>query len=168
VRRGLFHGGVWVVATVVAVTLSWYGVRSVLRGTAYDPPRTLPIAAATRPPVISSATHSPRPSPTRSSRPPAAAAPKQPPGTARPATSAPAATGDVRSYPLSGGEVVLALAADSASLVSATPAAGWKMQLWTSQPGWLRVTFTSASGTAASSVFCTWNGHPPTVQTYGN
>lgn len=168
-RRGFLHSGVWVVATVVAVTLSWVGVRSVLRGTAYDPPRTLPIAAATAPPAISSATHSPKPSPPRTSHPTdAGTSPQPPPGTPRPTTSAPATTGDVHSYTVSGGQVVLALEADSASLVSATPRAGWRMQLWASQPGWLRVTFTSASGTAASSVFCTWNGHPPEVQAYEN
>ncbi len=160
----MLHGGVWIAATAIAVTLSWVGVRSVLRGTAYDPPRTLAIAAATRPPAISSATHSPRPSPP----PPASTAPKPPPGTPHPAatSTSPGGTGDVHGYTVAGGQVVLSLGAHSASLVSATPLAGWKMQLWASQPGWLRVTFTSASGTAASSVMCTWNGHPPTVQTY--
>ncbi|SDO05963.1 hypothetical protein SAMN05216259_107114 [Actinacidiphila guanduensis] len=167
------HSGVWALATAAATTLSWFGVRSVLHDTAYGPPRTLPIAVRTSPPAISSATHSPKPKPP----------PKSPsvphrsaPASATPSTSAPPSAsapppnpaGDVHSYTTAGGQVVLDLGASSASLVSATPRPGWGMQVWTSQPGWLRVTFTSASGTAASSVFCTWNGHPPTVQAYDN
>jgi hypothetical protein len=72
----------------------------------------------------------------------------------------------VHSYTVDGGRVVLDLEPASASLVSATPNAGWRMQVWTAQQGWLRVTFTSADGAKASSVFATWNGHPPTVQAY--
>jgi hypothetical protein len=97
------------------------------------------------------------------------APPQRPPGTPQATkTSADPGAGNVHGYTVAGGQVVLDLGAASASLVSATPNAGWKMQLWASQPGWLRVTFTSDSGTAASSVFCTWNGHPPTVQSYEN
>lgn len=176
-RRGLVHVGVWAAATAVAVTLSWFGVHSVLRRTAYGPPRALRIAAQTQPPAISSATHSPKPVPkspdprrTPTSVPSSVPAPPQPPpGTPQATkTAADPGAGNVHGYTVAGGEVVLDLSATSASLVSATPNAGWKMQLWASQPGWLRVTFTSDSGTAASSVFCTWNGHPPTVQSYEN
>jgi hypothetical protein len=71
----------------------------------------------------------------------------------------------VHSYPVQGGRVTLDLGDTSASLVSATPEAGWQMKVWT-QTEWIRVDFTSSSGTTVSSVFCTWNGHPPTVQTY--
>ncbi|WP_328464425.1 hypothetical protein [Streptomyces sp. NBC_00448] len=155
-RRGALHVGVWAVATAVAVAMSWFGVRSVLRGTAYDPPRTLPIPAASSgpPPGISSAVHRPKPPPhPTTSRPPASPRP----------TGDPA---DVHSYTVAGGQVVLDLGPTSASLVSATPDPNWKMQLWTTQPGWLRVTFTSPSTSTASTLLCTWNGHPPTVQTY--
>lgn len=189
VRRGLIHAAAWALATAAAVTLSWFGVRSVLRSTAYDPPRALPITGVpggqTSPPVASS-THRPRPtlSPTAispsalvrhattsaaPSKSPTAHAtsepPKPPPGTPLTTPSASDETGNVHSYTVNGGRVVLDLQPDSASLVSATPNPGWQMQVWT-QTGWLRVTFTPASGAAASSVFCTWNGHPPTVQTY--
>ena len=45
-RRGLVHVLAWSLATGAAVTLSWWGVHTVMAGTAYDPPRALPIAAA--------------------------------------------------------------------------------------------------------------------------
>lgn len=37
-------GAAWVGATGAAVTLTWFGVGSVLRGTVYDPPRALPVS----------------------------------------------------------------------------------------------------------------------------
>ncbi|MFB7514919.1 hypothetical protein [Streptomyces sp. NPDC056144] len=44
-RRGLVHALAWSLATGAAVTLSWWGVHSVLSGTVYDPPRALPLPA---------------------------------------------------------------------------------------------------------------------------
>jgi len=163
--RGFLHVGAWALTTAAAVTLSWFGVRSVLHGTAYDPPRALPIpATASGPPQIS-ATHRPR-STTVAPRPPTSPVPPQrPPGTPRPTAPASGGSGNVHAYGVRGGSVVLDLRAASASLVSATPDPGWQMKVWT-QDGWLRVTFTSSSGTEASSVFCTWNGHAPTVQAF--
>jgi type IV secretory pathway VirB10-like protein len=176
VYRGLLQAGAWTVATAVAVTLSWVGVHSVLRSTAYDAPRALPIAT-TKPPEISDATSQPPPASSTPARSPSTAPPtrtatkvpvppKTPPGTPQPTASpTAAATGNVHSYTLRGGRVVLDLSPTDASLVTATPTADWKMQVWT-QSGWLRVTFTSADGSASSSLFCTWNGHPPSVQSY--
>lgn len=46
--------------------------------------------------------------------------------------------------------------------MSATPGPGWQMQVW-KQEGWLRVDF--VRGGQRTSVICTWNGHPPTVET---
>ncbi|MFB4424239.1 hypothetical protein C5F59_024545 [Streptomyces sp. QL37] len=180
-QRGLVHAIAWSLATGAAVTLSWWGVHTVMSGTAYDPPRAVPIsvgargAQATDEPV-SSSTHralpspspsatasrstapaSPRPSRKPSSRPPAASS-----GAAEPPAS-PAASGEVKSYPTRGGRVVLELADDSAKLVSATPDPGWSMQVWTN-PEWIRVDFSDGAG-ATVSVFCTWNGHPPIVET---
>ncbi|WP_188280264.1 hypothetical protein [Streptomyces sp. CBMA29] len=179
VHRGLFHVGAWALATAAAVTLSWFGVHSVLR-TAYDPPRALPISDGD-PPVVSS-THRPKPTPpatptatptathTRATTPPpvtgkAKVPPKTPPGTPKATAPASGDTGHVHSYTVDGGRVALDLGPDSASLVSATPNPGWQMQVWT-QDGWLRVTFTETSGSGSSSVFCTWNGHAPTVQAF--
>ncbi|WP_438487849.1 hypothetical protein [Streptomyces sp. S186] len=175
--RGLVHAAAWTLATGAAVALSWFGVHTVLSGTAYDAPRALPLSdqvAASALPQVSS-THRPRPSdppsaspsPSGDDRPPRTSPPSSPAGSpsATPTDSAggaPASTGDrVRSYATAGGRVVLSLGADSAELVSATPNAGWQMQVW-KQEGWLRVDFTG--GGAHSSVICSWNGHPPFVQ----
>src|SRR3954447_24142821 len=66
-RRGLVHVLAWSLATGAAVTLSWWGVHTVMAGTAYDPPRALPIAAAHATPQESkplvSSTGRPYPSP---------------------------------------------------------------------------------------------------------
>lgn len=175
VRRGLVHVGAWAATTAAAVTLSWFGVRSVLRQTAYDSPRALPITGVptSSPPEVPPA-HRPGPaSPHASPQAPPPASPRAPgrtraTGGAAVPPPASAAGGDVHSYTVKGGRVVLGLGARAATLVSATPDAGWRMQVWATQPGWLRVTFTSASGAAASTVFCTWNGRPPAVQTYEN
>ncbi|MFD4842977.1 hypothetical protein ACFWP1_06675, partial [Streptomyces sp. NPDC058425] len=45
-RRGLVLVLAWLLATGAAVTLSWWGVHTVMAGTAYDPPRAVPLAAA--------------------------------------------------------------------------------------------------------------------------
>lgn len=72
--RGFVHVLAWSLATSAAVTLSWWGVHTVLAGTAYDPPRALPITAGdadardARPPAPASR----RPSSERPSAPPAA------------------------------------------------------------------------------------------------
>ncbi|MFD2121473.1 hypothetical protein ACFSNO_20660 [Streptomyces cirratus] len=44
-HRGLLHAFAWTLATGAAVTLSWWGVHTVMSGTAYDPPRAVPLAA---------------------------------------------------------------------------------------------------------------------------
>ncbi|QGV80507.1 hypothetical protein [Streptomyces ficellus] len=175
-RRGLVHAMAWSLATGAAVTLSWWGVHTVMAGTAYDPPRALPItadrpAAASATPRASS-THrperspAPSPSPSRaSSSPPAASRkpPADPPRTppSPPASTPPASGGEVKSYTVDGGRVAFDVGASSAELVSATPAPGWQMQVW-KQPTYIRVTF-SREG-EENDVFCTWHDHPPMVQ----
>ncbi|MFF2526107.1 hypothetical protein [Streptomyces liangshanensis] len=186
-RIGLVHAIAWSLATGAAVTLSWWGVHTVMAGTAYDPPRAVPIGkdnATTQGarPVVSS-THRP-PSPS-ASRPVSPSAPKprksvKPSptlsftpvpvpsqsygGSASPPAvepSPPASPGNVKSYTVDGGRVVLDIGDVSAELVSATPDAGWQMQVWT-QPTWIRVTFTRDGREV--SVFCTWHDHPPLVE----
>lgn len=175
-RRGLVHSVAWLLATGAAVTLSWWGVHTVMAGTAYDPPQALPVAASdddTNPasPVASS-THRPAPSsPSASSSPsdakPSHSAAKSPSPSrkpsASPSSSSPgaASSGTVKSYATDGGRAVFDLGETSASLVSATPGAGWSMQVW-KQTTWIRVEFTS--GTDKVSVFCTWHDHKPTVE----
>ncbi|MYQ45188.1 hypothetical protein GTW40_08960, partial [Streptomyces sp. SID4985] len=62
-RRGLVHVLAWLLATGAAVALSWWGVHTVMAGTAYDPPRAVPITAAE-----AAAAHA-SPSPPATSRP---------------------------------------------------------------------------------------------------
>ncbi|MEV7418214.1 hypothetical protein [Streptomyces sp. NPDC089919] len=174
-RRGLVHGAAWTLATGASVTLSWWGVHTVMAGTAYDPPRALPLTAQT----LSSSTYRPAPPPS-----PSAPAPRTSPPATRPASPAPskgsdgrterdvppdtgtdadADAGTVKSYTVDGGRVAFDLGARSARLVSATPADGWRMQVW-KQPTWIRVAFTRDGHEV--SVFCTWHDHPPLVETY--
>lgn len=173
--RGLVHAGAWTLATGAAVTLSWWGVHTVMSGTAYDPPLAVPLTAQ----PLSSSTHraqppdpapspsSPSPSPSQSaSAPPSPAKSSAPPAQSAPAPHPykPGGSGeDVKAYTVAGGRVVFSLGATSAELVSATPAAGWTMQVW-KQPSWIRVSFTRDGRDL--SVFCTWNGHPPMIETY--
>ncbi|MFE7649834.1 hypothetical protein [Streptomyces phaeoluteigriseus] len=180
-RRGLVHVLAWTLATGAAVTLSWWGVHTVMAGTAYDPPRALPLTAGdakaqrSEPPTASATSRSastpprpsssPSPSPSRTtdgresggpaaSSPSAATAPADPSGRSGP-------SGQVKSYDTDGGRVVFDLGKTSASLVSATPGAGWSMQVWKTE-SWIRVEF--ASGADRVSVFCTWHDGPPRVE----
>lgn len=163
------------------MTLSWWGVHTVMAGTAYDPPRALPISGEARITQDSgpdaSSTHGAKespPAPTPSASPKASKGPGdgKPSGTRAPSgpsksPSPSSSSGDsansgaVRGYNVAGGRVVFDLGASSAQLVSATPASGWRMDRWI-QAQWIRVTFTRGDETV--SVFCTWNGHPPMVE----
>ncbi|MFD5311652.1 hypothetical protein [Streptomyces ardesiacus] len=186
-RRGLVHVIAWLLATGAAVTLSWWGVHTVMAGTAYDPPRALPITAADaharddeggdgeeegygESPASSTSRPSPPPSdgaspaPSGTPRAPGPAPSRTAPSTrppAEPADPAPATSGRVRSYDTDGGRAVFDLGASSATLVSATPGAGWSMQVWKTD-SWIRVEFTS--GADRVSVFCTWHDSPPRVE----
>ncbi|WP_406058484.1 hypothetical protein OG462_17125 [Streptomyces sp. NBC_01077] len=182
-RRGLVHALAWSLATGAAVTLSWWGVHTVLSGTVYDPPRALPLPAGSADePVtagsdpLSSSTRRPRTveptgsvtkKPTPSGDRSAPSTPSAPPSrTTKPTPQAPPATApptdsNVKSYTVDGGRVTFDLGATSAELVSAIPASGWQMQVW-KQPSWIRVTFT-ADGRELS-VFCVWHDTAPRVE----
>lgn len=166
----------WMLATGAAVTLCWWGVHTVMSGTAYDRPLAVPLAGG----PLSSSTRSAEPSGSPSQSPSDSASPSPGPSTSpTPEASAgkpsqtPAASprgsqqpdgqdsGKVQAYPVSGGRVVFSLGASSAELVTATPAAGWRMQVW-KQDFWIRVTFTRDGREV--SVFCTWHDHPPLVE----
>jgi hypothetical protein len=173
-RRGLVNGFVhvlaWSLATGAAVTLSWWGVHTVMTGTAYDPPRALPITAAgasaqeATPPAEPSVRAESSPSPTGTPTP----TPSADPTPTRTTTASPspslstAASGQVKSYDTDGGRVVLELDFTPAyvTLVSATPGTGWSMQVWKTD-SWLRVEFTK--GTGKVSVICTWHDGAPRV-----
>jgi hypothetical protein len=166
-RRGLAHVLAWLLATGAAVTLSWWGVHTVMTGTAYDPPRAVPLTAddatARESRSLPSAPGSPSSSPT-SAPPPAATPSPRPSRTNADATpSKSASSGTVRSYDTDGGRVVLDLGETSATLVSATPGAGWSVRVWKTE-SWIRVEF--ASGADRVTVFCTWHDGPPRVETF--
>ncbi|MEU9972500.1 hypothetical protein [Streptomyces sp. NPDC051014] len=165
-RRGLVHVLAWLLATGAAVTLSWWGVHTVMAGTAYDPPRALPITAADdgpttqgSKPLAPATSRPPVPSPTVSSRAPSAPAPT--PSRTPPTSAAPSASGEVKAYDTDGGRAVFDLGDADATLVSATPGTGWSMQVWKTET-WIRVEFSRS--TDRVSVFCTWHDGPPHVQ----
>ncbi|MER8017579.1 hypothetical protein ACIQ7S_04820 [Streptomyces griseoluteus] len=175
-RRGLVHVLAWLLATAAATTLSWWGVHTVMAGTAYDPPRAVPITAAeaaahasTATPAPPAPTPTPTPAPRRTS---AAPSPSPTPArTAAPVTPTPAppaptaSAGDVKAYDTGGGRAVFDLGPASATLVSATPGTGWSMQVWKTET-WIRVEFSRS--TDRVTVFCDWHDGPPhvDVQTY--
>ncbi|MEU7103737.1 hypothetical protein ABZ951_01590 [Streptomyces sp. NPDC046215] len=170
-RRAMMQALAWALATAAAVAVSWYGVRTVLAGTAYEPPRALPISGNTAPATPGSSAPapapepaaSPSPSPSQPARPSAREAPSSPPAvTPSPASPPPPAAGAVKSYPVRGGRAVFDLGESAATLVSAAPEEGWQMRVW-KQSAWIRVDF--VAGARTTSVFVTWNGHPPQVQT---
>jgi hypothetical protein len=167
-RRGLVHVLAWSLATGAAVTLSWWGVHTVMAGTAYDPPRALPVTAA------DATTQESKPLASSTKRPTPAESPSPKPiGTPRPSSPAtapahspgpsptPTRSGRVKGYDTDGGRVVFDLGETSATLVSATPGTGWSMQVWKTE-SWIRVEF--ASGADRVSVFCTWLDSAPRVE----
>ncbi|KAB1142714.1 hypothetical protein F7R91_28420 [Streptomyces luteolifulvus] len=164
-RRGLVHVLAWSLATGAAVTLSWWGVHTVMAGTAYDPPRALPITAAgattqeSKPLASSTNRPSPSRSPSRRKGDPSTKPAPTPSRTA--ADPSPTASGQVKSYDTDGGRVVFDLDRTYATLVSATPGPGWSMQVWKTE-SWIRVEF--SSGAERVSVFCTWHDGPPRVE----
>lgn len=187
-RRRLVHALAWTLATLAAVTVSWFGVRLVLDSTS-DRPHTVPLSgrapSPSPPPLVGTATERPAPpSPTPPPTTPSAAesspepperteSPRGTDGTGdgpgdgagdaaqqdRPPASAP---GDVQTYPVAGGRVTFEMTTDAAELVSATPEAGWQMQTW-EQTTWIRVDFV-ADG-RRTSVICTWHDSEPRVET---
>ncbi|KUH36371.1 MULTISPECIES: hypothetical protein [Streptomyces] len=189
-RRGLVHALAWSLATGAAVTLSWWGVHTVLAGSVYDRPSALPLAAVTdddpaaapsapprspvRPDPGSPAPSAfPSASPARPSGRPPSPAPADPDGSPsahrpspgpsepNPPDSSGSSAGTVRSHVVDGGRVAFDLGETSAELVSATPASGWRMQVW-KQDTWIRVTFTRDGREV--SVFCVWHDGPPRVE----
>ncbi|MGW5044637.1 hypothetical protein [Streptomyces griseoluteus] len=171
-RRGLVHVLAWLLATAAATTLSWWGVHTVMAGTAYDPPRAVPITAAEAAAHASTKTPTPpaptpTPTPRRTSAPPSPTptrtAPSATPAPAPPASATPA--GNVKAYDTGGGRAVFDLGPASATLVSATPGTGWSMQVWKTET-WIRVEFSRS--TDRVTVFCDWHDGPPHVdlQTY--
>jgi hypothetical protein len=158
----------WMCATAAAVGVSWLGVRTVVHDAVMKPvqlqvPATS-VPTGSPPPTERLTAVSPTPSTSvRSTTTTPSTTTATPTTTHRTTTTTTTTDADVHRYTVKGGEVVLSMTQTRATLVSATPAAGYSVQVW-QETGWLRVDFTS--GNATSSVFATWNGHPPSVQTY--
>ncbi|MEV4614017.1 hypothetical protein AB0K43_15690 [Kitasatospora sp. NPDC049258] len=164
-RSGLVQLGAWTAATGAAVVLSWLGVHAVLAGTVFEQPTAVPLPSAAAPsPTPEGSTAPPTASSTEASATAGASAPASTQGAApsRAPSHRPSPSASVQSVLVPGGRVALDIRADRAELISATPDPGWKMQVWNQQE-WMRIDFSHPEGT--SSVFVTWNGHPPTVQT---
>ncbi len=167
-RNGLVQLGAWTAATGAAVALSWLGVHAVLTDAAFEQPSALPLpSAAVRtsdtpsapvPPPASTAT----PTPGSAGPTPAAATTPVARASKKPTTAPASPTASVKSFRVPGGRVALDMQPTTAELVSATPDQGWQMQLWQGDQ-WLRVDFSKDGST--NSVFATWNGHHPDVQT---
>jgi hypothetical protein len=156
----------WLCATAAAVGVAWFGVRTVMQDTALPLPQvSVPISVTNpdppAPPVTSAGTTTTVPPSTTI---PATTAPRGTSSkTAGSTTTTTTTSGNVQRYTMAGGQVVLDLGPSSATLVSATPANGYAVQDWL-ENGWLRVDF--SSGNHTSTLIATWNGHPPSVQTY--
>ena len=173
-REGWVRGAGWTLATGAMVALSWYGVHTVLAGPGVGGaraeaaerggaiPRFTDPGMPSAVPAAPSASASVPPSVPPATVPvPSSAAPTHPPATARPTHTA--ASAARRTYAVHGGRVVFDLGASSATLVSATADPGWSQKVWR-QGDQIRVVFVTRGH--FSSVSCTWEGHPPAVQTY--
>ncbi|MFC1413387.1 hypothetical protein ACEZCY_30790 [Streptacidiphilus sp. N1-12] len=175
-RRGLIRAGAWAGATAAAVSVSWFGVHSVLADSSAVQPRPLvvalnaPVASPVPPPPPAaigtpaqtpSATPSPSTSTGAGAAGTAGTAPAHRPSSAPPSPTA-SPTEQVVSYTRPGGIIVVAVGPSSAKLITATPNPGWSVQTWTSAPDWFRVDF--VRGGTDTVFYMTWNGHPPMVQ----
>jgi hypothetical protein len=163
-RRSLTYLATWTAVTTLAVSLSWVGVRHVLRGTMLDRP-----GAATAVGPVIHGSPSPPPTVTVTTSPTARPARSSPTGRpAAPSATAPRPTGstpaNIHSYSSRGGRAAFEFLKNSARLVSATPNAGYSTKVTRSEDGWLRVDFTS--GPRTSSIIASWFDHPPMVQVY--
>ncbi|WP_146104172.1 hypothetical protein [Nonomuraea solani] len=130
-RRAVRYTAIWCGATVVAVSVSWFGVRGVLRNEFVDDVNVEPFLARTIPArAESSAT------PRRTTKKPVAS-----PKPAKP----------LKVVTVKGGEVVFTLGAEGCRLVSASPVSGYTAKVARAE-GWIRVDL--AKGEHGTGVFC--------------
>ncbi|MEU0934009.1 hypothetical protein [Embleya sp. NPDC005971] len=192
-RRTVTSIAVWLVVSAMAVALAWWGVRSVLRDTVFEPPRAPTLAAGDEPPPVTSSRPPTPLAPSTPVAPPTSEAPdlisavNRTPAPTTASASAPASSAPptpkspptsvvppaqlredppapaVQSFEVRGGRASFRYSATSATLIAATPNPGWAVKVW---PGdrWIRVDFTANHRT--SSVFVVWNGHQPIASTY--
>ncbi|QFG25533.1 hypothetical protein [Actinomadura sp. WMMB 499] len=143
-RRVMSYVAPWVGVTALAVTLSWLGVRDVVRATvterAAQPPIAGPVISASPPDATAGST-------------------ARPDGRARAAAS----RGNVRSYALRGGQAAMSLDGGEVRLVSATPNPGYETRVTQSRDR-LRVDFRGDRRT--SSIVASWDGDDPLIKVY--
>jgi hypothetical protein len=147
-RRRIAYSLTWLVATCLAVALSWLGVRSVLAESVFSNPGVVAAPAPTAPMVTAPATRSPR-----------AAAPSASPSATREAVAS-----DVHDYSTPGGTAALEVTAASVAVVSTQPNDGFTSQVTTGLD-WVRVDFLTSSGAHGWSVIASWYEHAPYIQT---
>jgi hypothetical protein len=170
-RRAIVHAAAWVLTTSAAVTLSWFGVHTVLAGTQYEPPRSLPItegSSTTGPGSPSPQQPEPPPSKSKPSPSPKPRPPKSKPDSGsgehtKPPSQPPEPGGKVASSDVAGGRAVFDMRKDYATLVSATPNDGWETQVRKDSTS-IRVTFSKEG--ASSFVLCRWDDGPPRIESF--
>ncbi|MEU5878309.1 hypothetical protein [Spirillospora sp. NPDC047279] len=156
------------------MTLSWLGVRDVVRtavsGRSAPPPIAGPVihSSPSDPPgpsTVGTPTARPEPTgtPSPTPSPDTTPAPERSPSPSGPADPEAAESGDVRSYATRGGRAAMAMDGDKVRLVSAISNPGFETRV-TPAEGWLRVDFMGADHT--SSVIATWYEHDPIVRVY--
>ncbi|MDX3105654.1 hypothetical protein ACIBO5_13320 [Nonomuraea angiospora] len=146
-RRALRYAAIWCGATAVAVSVSWFGVRGVLRDEFVDDVDVEPFAAQTiaadeAPLTLTSP--SPTPSPSRAPGKPVKSPTKSP-------VKSPAPRKPLKVVKVKGGEVAFTLGPEGCRLVSATPVSGYTAKV-ARATGWIRVDL--VKGEHGTGVFC--------------
>ncbi|MET9248493.1 hypothetical protein [Nonomuraea sp. NPDC003709] len=154
-RRALRYAAIWCGATAVAVSVSWFGVRGVLRDEFVDDVDVEPfvaqtIAAEEAPLTLTS----PSPTPTATPRPsPAPRKPVKSPveSPVKSPAKSPAPRKPLKVVKVRGGEVAFTLGPEGCRLVSATPVSGYTAKV-AHATGWIRVDL--VKGEHGTGVFC--------------
>ncbi|MFF4617640.1 hypothetical protein [Nonomuraea jabiensis] len=150
-RRALRYAAIWCGATAVAVSVSWFGVRGVLRDEFVDDVDVEPfvaqtIAADEAPLTLTSPSPTPTatPGPSRAPRKPVESPVKSP-------VKSPAPRKPLKVVKVKGGEVAFTLGPEGCRLVSATPVSGYTAKV-ARATGWIRVDL--VKGEHGTGVFC--------------
>ena len=159
---------------MVAISVSWFGVRGVLRTEFVDDVQVEPFLAQAVSDGDRTLTKTPTPTPTRTKRPARETRASAPTGTPKTPESAPMRTpktpesaptrppktpeptptrtpGNLRVVSVKGGEVAFTLGPDGCRLVSATPRGGYTAKV-ARNTGWIRVDL--VKGEHGSGVWC--------------
>ncbi|MEV0994393.1 hypothetical protein [Nonomuraea sp. NPDC050202] len=180
-RRALRYAAIWCGATVVAVSVSWFGVRDVLREEFVDDVDVEPFLAQTIAAGERAGTRAPAaptapaptapaptsPAPTSVEQAPATPAPRSTPKeqrTTAPATKGPgiaAPTPSLKVVKVKGGEVAFTIGREGCRLISATPVSGYTAKIARAD-GWIRVDL--VKGEHGTGVFCI--GHERRTDTW--